>query len=222
MAAPTGRTSKQNLPYPIPDDNVDVPRDIKALADAVDPLGYVPPGAIMMWLAGAAPPGWYLMKGQTTVPAAGNPTLVAQFGQTGGFVNMPDFQGLMPVGTSTDFPTLGGKGGAKRVKLTALESGTRAHGHTAASSNSGSLDHAHVPGTGYGYVYAGGPPQNAAGGAAGSGSNFSVDASNTGLADRSLAHNHPVTVNNATAADAQNDHENMPPYVVLNYIVRGG
>lgn len=36
MAAPTGRTSIQGWPYPTPDDDVNVPRDIQALADAMD------------------------------------------------------------------------------------------------------------------------------------------------------------------------------------------
>jgi len=37
MAAPSGATTRLVLPYPIPDDPVDVPRDIKALADKLDP-----------------------------------------------------------------------------------------------------------------------------------------------------------------------------------------
>ncbi len=36
MVAPTGRTPNLDLPYPIPDDDVDVPRDVKALADKLD------------------------------------------------------------------------------------------------------------------------------------------------------------------------------------------
>src|SRR6478609_681286 len=36
MVAPTGRTPNLDLPYPIPDDDVDVPRDILALATKLD------------------------------------------------------------------------------------------------------------------------------------------------------------------------------------------
>src|SRR4051812_3533645 len=36
MAAPSGATPILGLPYPIPNDDVDVPRDIKALADKLD------------------------------------------------------------------------------------------------------------------------------------------------------------------------------------------
>jgi hypothetical protein len=36
MAAPSGSTSRLKLPYPIPNDSVDVPRDIQALANALD------------------------------------------------------------------------------------------------------------------------------------------------------------------------------------------
>jgi hypothetical protein len=37
MAGPTGATARLALPYPVPDDNVDVPRDVKALTDKLDP-----------------------------------------------------------------------------------------------------------------------------------------------------------------------------------------
>jgi hypothetical protein len=36
MAGPSGSTSALHLPYPTPDDTVDVPRDVKALADKLD------------------------------------------------------------------------------------------------------------------------------------------------------------------------------------------
>jgi hypothetical protein len=36
MAGPSGTTTKLLLPYPIPDDTVDVPRDVKALADRLE------------------------------------------------------------------------------------------------------------------------------------------------------------------------------------------
>jgi len=38
MAGPSGATPVLALPFPIPDDTVDIPRDIKALADKLDPL----------------------------------------------------------------------------------------------------------------------------------------------------------------------------------------
>src|SRR4051812_35223478 len=46
------------LPYPTDDDLAQVPRDIKALADAIDPLGVLPVGALCMWPTAAAPTGW--------------------------------------------------------------------------------------------------------------------------------------------------------------------
>jgi hypothetical protein len=36
MAGPSGLTSRLKLPYPIPDDNVDVPRDMLALSNKLD------------------------------------------------------------------------------------------------------------------------------------------------------------------------------------------
>jgi hypothetical protein len=38
MAGPSGTTAKLALPYPVPDDSVDVPRDVQALAVKLDPL----------------------------------------------------------------------------------------------------------------------------------------------------------------------------------------
>jgi hypothetical protein len=53
MPAPSGSTPRLALPYPIPDDPVDVPRDIKALADKLDGLGALSPPLV------------------TTIPSAG-------------------------------------------------------------------------------------------------------------------------------------------------------
>lgn len=43
MPAPSGSTPILNLPFPIPDDPVDVPRDIRALAMALDIFSPAPP-----------------------------------------------------------------------------------------------------------------------------------------------------------------------------------
>src|SRR5262245_43694135 len=39
MAGPSGQTPVLHIPYPTPDDNVDVPRDIKAVTDWLDADG---------------------------------------------------------------------------------------------------------------------------------------------------------------------------------------
>jgi len=64
MAAPTGRTPNLQLPYPIPDDDVDVPRDIKALADKLD-LGYT-----TVTLLPSSPVAGQLVKLQTAAMLA--------------------------------------------------------------------------------------------------------------------------------------------------------
>lgn len=46
-----GTTPRLALPYPVPDDTVDVPRDVKALADKIDTLpevGIAPYGALVL------------------------------------------------------------------------------------------------------------------------------------------------------------------------------
>ena len=53
MAGPSGATTRLALPYPIPNDTVDVPRDVKALADKLD----VQPGiALPLERVGSTPP----------------------------------------------------------------------------------------------------------------------------------------------------------------------
>jgi microcystin-dependent protein len=48
-----------------------------------------------------------------------------------------------------------------------------------------------------------------------------LSASMTGAADRSLVHEHPITVNNAGAGTTLTD-KNLPPYLAVNYIIRSG
>jgi hypothetical protein len=46
LVAPSGATSRLALPYPIPDDSVDVPRDIQALAAKLDALTALKPAIV--------------------------------------------------------------------------------------------------------------------------------------------------------------------------------
>lgn len=46
LAGPTGATTRLQLPYPTPDDTVDVPRDVKALADKLDATSGIVPAIV--------------------------------------------------------------------------------------------------------------------------------------------------------------------------------
>lgn len=201
-----GQTPNLSLPYPELGDSADVPRDIKALADALDTQSVIPAGVIQMWPDAAAPAGWLLCQGQT-VPAASNPGLAAIFGTSGGNVTVPDLRGRVLVGTApVNVPASGDparalrtNGGLSAVKLKSGESGVPAHNHNQGTIASGSgnntilFDSASL-------------------------TNWALPGGSSG---RQIGSRGPITANNPVA-DAAAAHENMPPYYAINYIIRGG
>jgi microcystin-dependent protein len=190
-----GQTPNLSLPYPELGDTGDVPRDIKALAEAVDGSSQTPAGVIEMWPGTAAPPGFFLCNGQS-VPAAANPGLAAIFGTVGGNVPLPDLRGRVLVGTAPiNVPAAGdparalrASGGLALVKLTGPQSGIAQHSHPA-------------PSGGRFLTTLGGTNTNASGTGG-----YTLNTS-TGTSG-------PV--------DAAQAHENMPPYYAINYIIREG
>lgn len=199
-----GQTSNLSLPYPELGDSADVPRDIKALADAIDAQASpIPAGVIQMWPGAAAPGGWYLCQGQS-VPAAANPGLAAIFGTSGANVILPDLRGRVLVGTApVNVPSSGdaaralrGKGGTTKLAVGQLP----AHDHPIGGGGN-------VPSTsGGGNVWVVGPVQY------GSGpfnNKMVMQASGTfSIATR--------TGNNGSGQ------ESMPPWYAINYIIRAG
>src|SRR3954451_17518616 len=95
-------TNINQLPHPELTDTADVPRDVGALAEKLDP-GIVPVGAIMMWLSAAAPNiAWLLCLGQTNISAFTYPALAAVLGTIAPeniYVKMPNMVGRVPVGS---------------------------------------------------------------------------------------------------------------------------
>jgi microcystin-dependent protein len=271
-------TPKLNLPYPDLDDTADVPRDISALAYAVDPLGMVPIGAMMIWPKDVAPTGWLLCKGQAdaSVLASLYPELAAVLGTTvvagvGTVVKMPDLAGRIPLGSGaaanpavqggTNHPILT-KGGEEKHVLLPAETAIRDHKHKGTSDgNSPSIDHlhggstagansrhthslpgvpAHTGGAGWAQVGAsigGGTTRGVpssfgasgmyeVGGTGEDGPDHSHNFTTAG-ADRSLSHSHTFTSNNPDASSYGatangGEHNTMPPFLTVNYIIRHG
>lgn len=231
------------LPYPSSADTADVPRDIKALADAVDPLGTVPTGALMLWPTDVAPGGWLLCKGGQ-VNAATYPKLALVLGATAGVITLPDFTDRFPVGTGAT-PVLG-VGGVNAVALATNQ--LPAHNHAV-------TDPGHLHGTdqqGYhahNFTTSGSDvvdPQHTiatSGGWRGSVANFtgpgainvpestavpiygiSGSHSHVGTTDGQGNHGHNIDVR-STGISIQNTgagatHENRPAFRAINFIIR--
>lgn len=105
MAGPSGRTPIGDYPYPIPDDTVDYPRDMEALARAIDPNAVaVIIGEIRTFGLAVAPERWVACDG-TTLEQADYPELYDALGSlwvTGGEsptqFRVPDLRGRAIVG----------------------------------------------------------------------------------------------------------------------------
>jgi microcystin-dependent protein len=220
-------TPIQGFPYPVAGDSADVPRDVGALATKLDPLGYVPVGAMFMWPAAAAPVEndaggnalWLLMLGQVVL-ATTYPKLATVLGQAGGNVTVPDMRALFPVGSGTGYPLLQG-GGVASVTLTDRQSGTRAHNHSGLTAGRDrSQNHAHPASDTGGYfaLYLGGGGIVYYSAFAGNGDPRPGNAQ-TGAADPTDHYHYIGTEAAAWALDA---HENRPPFKAVNFIIRAG
>jgi microcystin-dependent protein len=204
-----------------------------------DGIGLVP-GVIHMYGGSSAPSGWLICDGaavsRSTYSALFN-IVGTTFGVGDGSTtfNLPDMRGRMPVGVGTGSGltsrSLGATGGVESVTLTGAQSGTSAHGHghtfyvgdgvTGAANQTWSAgSHAHST-TGR---------QAPTGTHGHSGSSQAATAASTSAGTVSLstdtvaAHGHIValygSISNSTAANASASHENMTPFLGINFIIR--
>jgi microcystin-dependent protein len=213
-----GTTPTLGLPYPTPDDQVDVPRDVKALADSLDPLGTVPVGAFMMWLTAITPVNWLFMNGQQ-VDAGLYPKLAALLGQVAGKVTIPDMRDVFPAGAGPTM-ALGATGGAAAVALTEAQLGSHVHYLDAMTWDiDRSLDHQHLAAgnTGYYMTYLTGSGISGYSG----GGEARPASDRTGNALQGMNHQHRLAANTDSRGGNQT-HENRPPFRAINFIIRAG
>lgn len=196
-----------------------------------------PTGSVIPYAGASAPSatlsgvaGWLLADG-SAVSRTTYATLFAVVGTTYGAgdgsttFNLPDLRGRMPMGagtgtglnaSGTGAPTgtaqtaraRGDWGGEETHLLTGAESGTSAHGHTASDAG-----HVHGPYPGYEGFW---QEDSQSGVIIAQGGNFKanslVPSTGTGYAS--------ITVANSTAANASSRHNTVPPFVVLNYLIK--
>jgi microcystin-dependent protein len=182
----------------------------------------IPEGTILPYGGSSAPPGYLLCDG-AAISRTTYARLFAVFGTTYGSgdglttFNIPNLQGKIPVGRDagqTEFDTLGELGGAKTVTLTTGEIPAHTHSGTGTTTSAGS--HSHTPAAGFNFVttYSSGDDiDTGAGGGIASG-NATQSSTST---EPAHTHDYSFTTSSTGGSGA---HNNLQPYIVLNYIVR--
>jgi hypothetical protein len=217
-------------------------------ASAISSL--LPAGLILPFGGNTAPSGWVLCDGATyngNLAAYQNlwAAITTTYGGTGqGAFQVPDLRGRVPLGAGTaagargaTAKALGAKGGEETTRLTSGQSGVPAHGHphtiavsVGGGAHDGEHDHSFYPpqlAGGSNVITHGLNPYtpNMLGYVATSGTHMICELSgNQWGAGGGGAHGHPATVSgsvtNNTAADAVADHNSLPPYQVITYIIK--
>lgn len=217
MAAPSGATPVLGLRYPTQDDDVDVPRDIKALAEDTEAKLAPYIGEIRMFGFPNPMPRW-LACDATVKEQAAYPELFAKIGttwNTGGETptqfRLPPFAGRALVGAGAGAGltarVVATRWGVEAVVLTAAQSGTNGNGQTGGENT----DHVHYlssnplsdVGTHWAYASAGGVA--------------SICIQNPGTGGRNTGHIHTL---GARAADAS--HDNTQPSIAVPVHIYAG
>lgn len=168
---------------------------ITSIQTQIAALQGMPVGTILIWPSDNIPEGYHLCDG-SSMGVNQYPVLYSLIGSTyggsGTIFNLPNLQGRFVAGKngSDYFKNLGDSGGQAMVTLTAAQSGLRSHNHTSQV-------------TGYKFN---------------SNHENHVYRFKRGANEEPLTLN--VTVNNCADLPALESHENRPPFMVMNYIIK--
>lgn len=183
----------------------------------------LPSGLILVYSAAAAPTGWLLCDG-SNVSRSTYAALFAVIGTTYGAgdgsttFGLPNLKGRVVVGrdaAQTEFDALAETGGAKTHTLTTAELASHSHSDgTLAAASAGAHTHAiQTQGT------ASSAAHNHAEAGVISQAGTGFVGSTPGATDSSGAHTHDVTGSTGSAGSGS-AHNNLQPYLVLNYIIK--
>lgn len=168
---------------------------------------YEPIGKIMMYASATPPTRWLVCDGS----AVSRTTYAALFGVIGTSYgagdgsttfNLPDFSGRMPLGGVS---VIGETGGEETVALTTNQ--MPVHSHTGTAQSAGSHQHS-VPSISNTYI------------AEGTGQYvFPATVKGNTTTGTAGEHSHDLSINNAGGGQA---HNNMPPYLGINFLIYTG
>ena len=192
----------------------------------------VPSGSIQMWSTATAPTGYILCNG-VAISRTTYSTLYGVIGTTFGVgdgsttFNVPNYQGVMPIGANGTY-TLASTGGAASTTLSTanLPSHTHNFSGTSGTMNSNNV-HSHSindPSHSHSYTAFGGQPHGAPDGYSPAFNSFgsTTGAATTGIsinsADINHTHGYSGTTDGGTGTGTS--FNTIPPYLGINFIIK--
>ena len=183
------------------------------------PVGGLPAGSIMAWGTNTPPANWLIADG-SAVSRSTYSSLFAvigtQYGAGNGTTtfNLPDLRGRVPVGRNGGtFGTLAGTGGAETHSLSVGEMPNHTHTFSGTTASDGAHQHnIYLGSTQLGYTNSTASVGSGLGAMLGGNNNFIAGTPGS-------AHAHSFSGTTA-AAGSGTAHNNLQPYLVVNYIIK--